>query len=120
MKKDTNTDQNVDRIKQDWLDYEGNVARSRKPYENAIKREVLKPLGPASQALLDYINNASGQIVLGDCIQAVRKKVNIWHNRYWWKTRIQALATEGRIYATVYRDGDKVTTIYRKKRAGGA
>ena len=82
------------------------------------KKEALNPLGPASQALLDYINNANGQIVIKDCIWAVRKKANRWHDREWWKTRIQALATEGRIHAKVYRNGDKVTTIYRKKEGG--
>lgn len=119
--KDTSADQNIARIKKEWLDYEGDVARSRKTYENAVKNEAFTPLGPASQALLDYINNANGQIVIKDCIRTVQKRVNIWnHNRDWWKTRIQALATEGRINATVYRDGDKVTTIYRKKLEAGA
>lgn len=116
--KDTSVDKNNSKIKQGWLDYGKKVARSRKPYNNALKKEALKPLGPGSQALLDYINNANGQIVLKNCIRAVRKKANRWHNRDWWKTRIQALATEGRIQATVYRNGDKVTTIYRKKLEG--
>lgn len=115
MSKDTSVDKNNSKIKQGWLDYGKKVARSRKPYENALKKEALKPLGPASQALLDYINNASGQIVLKDCIRAVREKANRWHDKIWWNIRIQALATEGRIDATVYRNGDKVTTIYRKK-----
>ncbi len=113
--KDTSVDDNIARIKRGWLAYGKKVVRSRKPYDKAVKREALKPLGPASQALLDYINNASGQIVIKDCIRAVREKSNRWHDSYWWKTRIQALAIEDRIQATVYRNGDKVTTIYRKK-----
>ncbi len=113
--KDTSADQNVARIKREYLEYGKEVTRLRKPYEDAIKKDALKPLGPGSQALLDYINNSKGQIVIKNCIRAVRKKANRWHDDDWWKTRIQALASEGRIHATVYRNGDKVTTIYRKK-----
>jgi len=118
--KDTSVDDNIARIKREYLAYGKKVARSRKPYEDALKKEAFTPLGPASQALLDYINNSNGQVVLGDCIRVVREKVNVWHNRDWWKTRIQALATAGRIHATVYRDGVKVTTIYRTKLEAGA
>ncbi len=78
---------------------------------------MLKPLGPASQALLDYINNTKCQIVLKDCIQNVQKKTNIWQDRDWYRIRINALALEGHIHATVYRNGDKLTMIYRKKEA---
>ena len=121
MKKGTIVDDIIARIKRGWLAYGKKVVRSRKPHETAVKIKAFTPLGPASQALLDYINNANSQIVLKDCIRVVQNRVNIWnHNRDWWKTRIQALATEGRINATVYRDGDKVTTIYRKKRVAEA
>ena len=115
MSKGTIVDNIIARIKRGWLGYKAKVVRSRKPDENALKKKALKPLGPGSQALLDYINNSKGQIVIKNCIRAVRKKANRWHDDDWWKTRIQALASEGRIHATVYRNGDKVTTIYRKK-----
>ncbi len=118
MSKDTSADQNVARIKREYLEYGKDVVRLRKPYQDALTTESSNPLGPASQALLDYINNEKGQIVIKDCIQVAREKANIWHNPDWWKTRIQALAIEGRIHATVYRNGDKVTTIYRKKEGG--
>jgi len=122
MTKDTSVKESIARIKQSWLDYEEEVHRARKPYQNAIKKQISKKedLGPASKAILERINHSFGNISLGDCINWCRKKTRLGHTEYWWYRRIMALALEGHIEARVYRTGDKVTTLFRKKREAGA
>ena len=122
MNKDTSADESIAKIKQSWLDYEGEVVSARKPYQNAIKKQMSKKedLGPASKALLERINHSFGTISLNDCITWCRKKTKISHTEYWWYRRLTALALEGYIEARVYRSGDKVITLFRKKRETGS
>ncbi|GAG94317.1 unnamed protein product, partial [marine sediment metagenome] len=38
------------------------------------------------------------------------------HTENWWYRRLVALALEGRIDSRVYRTGDKVAIMFRKKK----
>ena len=111
-------DQNVARIKQEWLDYEGDIIRSRKPYNGPKKPKNTNNLGPASQAILEKVNSIHGTISSQGLINWCKYKTEIVHNDNWWIKRIMALVLEGHIHARVYRTGDKVAVLFRKKEAG--
>jgi len=109
-----------DDIKQEWRDYEGNVVSARKPYENAIKKEQpLSELGPASKALLERINTSFGYVVIGTLISWTREKTGLGQTEQWWYRRLMALVLEGRIDSKVFRTGDKVAIMFRKKKDDG-
>jgi len=105
-----------DAVVQAWKDYEGTVVKTRKPYEDAIKKEqTLSELGPASKALLERVNMSFSTVEIGTLVSWARAKTGLGHSSYWWYRRLMALALEGRIEAKVYRTGDKVAIMFRKK-----
>ena len=105
------------KIIKEWQKYERNVASARKPYDDAVNKEPeLKPLGPASPALLDHVNNSFGNIPAGTCITWVKRKTKFGHSHVWWLTLLHALAHEGRISVRIYRTEDKVITFFRKNK----
>lgn len=107
---------NNDAVAQAWKEYEGTVVKTRKPYEDAIKKEhPLSELGPASKALLERINTSFGYVMIGSLISWTREKTGLGHTEQWWYCRLMALALEGRIEAKVYRTGDKLAIMFRKK-----
>ena len=107
-------------IIQKWRDYEGNVVRERKLYEDAIKKEKpLSELGPASKALLERVNTSFGNITIEDTIVWAKRKTKLSHDDQWWYRRLVALALEGYIDTRVYRTGDKITILFRKKKEAG-
>ncbi len=109
-----------DAVAQEWRDYEGNVVSARKPYEDAVKKEQpLSELGPASKALLERINTSFGYVMIGTLISWTREKTELGQNEQWWYRRLMALALEGRIDAKVFRTGDKIVIMFRKKKEGG-
>ncbi len=75
----------------------------------------MSELGPASKALLERINTSFGYVVLGTLISWTREKTGLGHTEQWWYIRLMALALEGRIDAKVYRKGDKIAIMFRKK-----
>ena len=117
MSKDTSADQNVARIKKEYLDYGKEVTRLRKPYVDAVKKEALKPLGPASLALLERINKESEVVDTLAVIAWAKHKTGIKQNEYWWFRRIVALAAEERIKFGVERTLD-ITYVYFQRKEG--
>ena len=108
-----------DAVVQAWKDNEGNVTQARKPYEDAKKKvQPLSELGPASKALLERVNMSFGNVELGTLISWARAKTGLGHSSNWWYRRIVALALERRIDARVYRTGDKIALLFRKKKEG--
>ena len=115
-KSDTSADQNVARIKQEWLEYEGEAAHSRMLFNNAVKKQLsIDALGPASKALLDYVNENPIQHSSRGCMRALRKQISIWHPDHWWRALLIALWVEGHIDGRIYRKGDKIVWRFRKK-----
>lgn len=76
-------------------------------------------LGPASKALLERIKLSFGYVELGNLVSWARAKTGLRHGSNWWYRRIVALALEGHIDAKVYRTGDKIAILFRKKEAEG-
>ena len=111
-------DPNVVRIKQEWSDYEGGIIRSRKPYNSSKKPKNKDGLGPASLAILEKVNSTQGTSSSQVLINWCKYKTEIGHNDNWWNKRITALAFEGFFDARVYRTGDKVAILYKKKEDG--
>lgn len=76
----------------------------------------MSDLGPASKALLERVNTSFGFVELGTLISWARAKTGLGHSNNWWYRRLVALALEGRIDYRVYRTGDKVAILFRKKK----
>lgn len=76
----------------------------------------MSDLGPASKALLERVNASFGFVELGTLISWARAKTGLGHSKYWWYRRLVALALEGHIEARVYRTGDKVAIMFRRKK----
>jgi len=76
-------------------------------------------LGPASKALLERVNLSFGYIELGTLISWARVKTGLGHGNDWWYRRLIALALEGHIDAKIYRTGDKIAILFKKKEAEG-
>ena len=77
-------------------------------------------LGPASQAMLDYINERRGFIEIFRMINAVGKKTGVPHKTEWYTRRLLVLALEGRIDAKINRSPDDVLVIrFRRLRENG-
>ena len=76
-----------------------------------------KELGPASQALLDIVNDTFGYIPLFDTIVEAQRRTGVDHAEPWWWRRLIALALEGRIVAVVVRGGDNLAFRFRRKGA---
>lgn len=73
-------------------------------------------LGPASKALLDFVNSSFGGFVdLGTIISYAQHRSGISHSKDWWYRRLVALAIEGYIDVKVYRTGDDVALLFRRK-----
>lgn len=79
----------------------------------------VKELGPASKALLERINMSFGYAELGNLISWSKTKTGLGHGSNWWYRRLVALAIEGHIDAKVYRTGDDIAILFKKKEAGG-
>ena len=79
----------------------------------------VKELGPASKALLERINISFGYVEFGTLVSWARVKTGLGHGSNWWYRRLVALALEGHIDAKVYRTGDKIAILFKKKEAGG-
>ena len=71
-------------------------------------------LGPVSQAILDYVNGTLGYLVIYSLIRDVARETGASHTENWYFRRLVALAIEGRIKATVFRDGDQLTVRLRR------
>jgi len=76
-------------------------------------------LGPASKALLERINISFGYVEFGTLVSWARVKTDLGHGNNWWYRRLVALALEGHIDAKVYRTGDKIAILFKKKEAEG-
>ena len=74
-------------------------------------------LGPASKALLERINISFGYVEFGTLVSWARVKTGLGHGSNWWYRRLVALALEGYIDAKVYRTGDKIAILFKKKEA---
>jgi hypothetical protein len=72
-------------------------------------------LGPASKALLERVNQSMGYIELGTLVSWARMKTGLGHGNNWWYRRLVALALEGHIDAKVYRTGDDLAILFRKR-----
>ena len=79
----------------------------------------VKELGPASKALLERINISFGYVEFGTLVSWARVKTGLGHGSNWWYRRLVALALEGHIDAKVYRTGDKIAILFKKKEAEG-
>jgi len=75
-------------------------------------------LGPVSQAVLDYVNDSFGYVEFFRVINAAARVTETSHSESWYFRRLVALALEGRIEATVRRDGDNVTIRFRRHQEG--
>ena len=118
--KDTSAEQNVERIKQEWLEYGGAVVAARKPYINGINKQLeIDALGPVSKSLLDYVNKMEIQLSSRACMRALRKQISVWHPDHWWRALLIALWVEGHIDGRIYRTGDKIVWRFRKKQEAG-
>jgi len=76
-------------------------------------------LGSASKALLERINISFGYVEFGTLVSWARVKTGLGHGSNWWYRRLVALALEGHIDAKVYRTGDKIAILFKKKEAEG-
>jgi len=76
----------------------------------------LSELGPGSKALLDRVNLSFGYVALGDLVSWARAKTGLGHGSNWWYRRLVALALEGHIDAKVYRTGDQIAILFRRKK----
>ena len=74
-------------------------------------------LGSASKALLERINISFGYVEFGTLVSWARVKTGLGHGSNWWYRRLVALALEGHIDAKVYRTGDKIAILFKKKEA---
>ena len=74
-------------------------------------------LGPASKVLLERIKLSFGYVELGTLVSWAKAKTGLRHGSNWWYRRIVALALEGHIDAKVYRTGDKIAILFKKKEA---
>ena len=77
----------------------------------------MSELGPASKALLERINESFGYAELGTLISWAKAKTALGHGHIWWYRRLVALALEGHIDAKVYRTGDSLAILFKKKEA---
>ena len=73
-------------------------------------------LGPASKTLLERVNLSYGYVEQGTLISWARRKTGLRHGSNWWYRRLVALALEGYIDAKVYRTGDKIAILFRRKK----
>ncbi len=73
-------------------------------------------LGPASKALLEFVNESPIQLSSRACMRALRKKNSVWHPDHWWRELLIALWIEGRIDGRIYRTGDKIVFRFRRKK----
>jgi len=74
----------------------------------------LTELGRVSQAILDYVNGTAGYLTLYMLIREVSLETRVRHTEGWWFRRLVALALEGRIKATVYRNHDDLNIRFRR------
>lgn len=79
----------------------------------------MSELGPASQAMLDYIRERRGFIEIFRMINAVSKRTGVPHKTEWYTRRLLVLALEGRIEAKVNRNGDLLVIRFRRLRENG-
>ena len=79
----------------------------------------MSELGPASKALLERVNLSYGYVELGTLISWARRKTGLGHGSNWWYRRLVALALECHINAKVYRTGDQIAILFKKKEAEG-
>ena len=79
---------------------------------------MVSELGPISQAILDYVNMGPGDVEFFRVINEASRVTYARHSGNWWFRRLVALALEGRIKATVYRDGDDVAIRFRRLQDG--
>ena len=77
----------------------------------------MSELGPASKALLERVNMSYSYVELGTLVSWARAKTGLGHGSNWWYRRLVALALEGHIDATVYRTGDQIAILFKKKEA---
>lgn len=68
----------------------------------------MSDLGPVSQAILDYVNSASGYVELFRLINHLAWGPTATHTESWYFRRLVALAVEGHIEIQVFRKGDNV------------
>jgi len=74
----------------------------------------LSELGPVSQAILNYVDETGGYLIIYKLIREVARETGASHTENWYFRRLVALALEGRIKATVRRDGDSLTVRFRR------
>lgn len=79
---------------------------------------LTEKLGPVSKALLDIVNKTFGYVNLGKLHYEVFNRTGEHRTDNWIFRRLVALALEGHIEGVVYRNGDKVTIRFRRKKEG--
>lgn len=80
----------------------------------------MSELGPASQAMLEYIQARNGFIEIFRMINAIAPKTGIPHTTEWHTRRLLVLALEGRIEAKINRNpGDVLVIRFRRLRENG-
>ena len=77
----------------------------------------MSELGPASKALLERVNLSYSYVELGTLVSWARRKTGLGHGGNWWYRRLVALALEGYIDSKVYRTGDQIAILFKKKEA---
>lgn len=75
----------------------------------------MSELGPVSKALLERINRSFGYVEIGYLISWAKTSTGLRHGHIWWQRRLVALALEGHIDAKVYRTGDRLAILFRRK-----
>lgn len=76
-----------------------------------------KELGPASQVLLDLVNETPRYIPIRETLAEASRRTNSYYGNAWWWRRLFALALEGRIVAVITRYGDNLAFRFRRKGA---
>jgi len=74
----------------------------------------LSDLGPVSQAILDYIQERPQPIEIFRMIHAVSKVTKTSHSSKWYFRQLVGLHIEGRIEASMVRQGDKLGIRWRR------
>ncbi|GAH93961.1 unnamed protein product [marine sediment metagenome] len=72
-----------------------------------------------SKALLERVNLSYSYVELGTLVSWARRKTGLGHGSNWWYRRLVALALEGYIDSKVYRTGDQIAILFKKKEAEG-
>ena len=75
---------------------------------------MVSELGPISQAILDYVNQAFGYVDFFRVVNWAERETGASHTDNWYFRRLVALALECRIEVRVYRTGDDLAFRFRR------